>query len=85
MNRVFRYISGAVVCHGDRMRTTGYLGRVKEVFQPASDTAASCCCPEGGGLILSNWEGIEIPCIWTPPGGKLWEDLEFLGRKQRRT
>jgi hypothetical protein len=71
MNRVFRYISGEVVCHGDRMRATGYLGRVTEVFQPASDTAAICRCPEGGMLILSDWEGIEIPSIWTPPDGKL--------------
>jgi hypothetical protein len=67
------------------MRTTGYLGRVKEVFQLAPDTAASCYCPEGGVLILSDWEGIEIPSIWTPPDRKLWEDLEFLGRKQLRT
>ena len=71
MNRVFRYISGEVVCHGDRMRATGYLGRVTEVFQPASDTAAICRCPEGGMLILSDWKGIEIPSIWTPPDGKL--------------
>ena len=85
MDRVFHYITGEVVRYGDRVRAAGHLGRVAEVFQPASHTAVTCRCPEGGVLNLSDWKGVEIASIWTPPDGKSWQDLEFLGREQRRT
>ena len=79
MSRVFHYFSGEVVQTGDRVRDAGRLGRVAEVFQPGSDTAVSCNCPEGGVLTFSDWDGVESPRIWMPQDGD-WEDLEFLGR-----
>jgi hypothetical protein len=35
------------------VRAAGHLGPVVEVFPPASHTAVSCRCPEGGVNILS--------------------------------
>jgi hypothetical protein len=53
MDRVLHYITGEVVRCGDRVRAAGHLGHVAEVFPPASHTAVSCRCPEGGVHILS--------------------------------
>jgi hypothetical protein len=81
MSRVFHYFSGEIVQPGDRVRISGRLGFVQEVMQPGSDNSLGHDFPDGGVLTITSWEGVQSPMVWHPPDGELWEDLEFIGRK----
>jgi hypothetical protein len=82
MSKIFHYFSGEIIQPGDRVRVAGRLGRVEEIFQPGSDNSLAHDFPDGGVLTIASWDGIESPMVWRPPDGELWEDLEFIGRKE---
>lgn len=72
----FHYFSGEVVMVGDRVRESGRVGRVLHIFQPGPESAEHYHCPDGA-VSTSNRH------LWEPPDGEFWEDLEFLGRRER--
>jgi hypothetical protein len=82
MSKIFHYVSGEIIQPGDRARVAGRLGRVEEIFQPGSDNSLAHDFPDGGVLTIASWDGIDNPIVWQPPDGELWEDLEFIGRKE---
>ena len=81
MSKTFHYFSGEVVQPGDQVRVSGRLGYVAEVFQPGSDNSLAHNFPDGGVVTMASWDGVESPMVWEPPDGGLWEDLEFIRRK----
>jgi hypothetical protein len=78
---VFHYFSGEAVELGDNVSDAGHLGSVTDIFQPGTQESIDFSCPEGGVMVVSDWDGQKSAALWTPPDGDFWEDLDFLGRK----
>jgi hypothetical protein len=88
----FRYHSGEAVNEGDSVRTaygdkTSIIyryGCVEKVISPDSDDSTNWNCPQGGVLVVEDWDGTSNRVLWTPPDGIYWEDLEFIHRRRER-
>ena len=84
MSRVFHYFSGEVIELGDRVLDAGHVGYVEAIIQPGSSAGEDHGCPDGGVLVIADWDGVSSANLWTPPDGEYWEDLELLGRQDDR-
>jgi len=79
--RDYHYFDGNVVRVGDHVRTAGgRVGTVEQIIQPGSVESQHYSCPEGGVLILADWDGTKSPLMMEPPDGEYWEDIEFIER-----
>ena len=80
MVSAFRYWSRHAVRVGDRIRYCGCDGVVAEIIAPGSELARDCGCPEGAVAIRVYQQGRTGAVRLRPPGGKYWEDLDFVAR-----
>jgi hypothetical protein len=78
----FRYLSGESVHVGDRVASVGgRQGEVTELLISGTDTAREFLCPDGGVLIMEDWNGIRSPRVIAIPGNNDWDDILLLGRE----
>jgi hypothetical protein len=78
---VYHYRSGEEIRVGDRVYTQNEKwGVVEQVIYPNSRASADYDCPEGGVLIIEDWDGEENPILFRGPEEDLSECLDFIGR-----
>jgi len=81
MPRQFRYRAGEIVRVGDRVRSVGgRAGGVKEILLPGTEVAKQFSCPDGGVMIMEDWEGVSSPRIFAVPGDYDWDDVALVER-----
>lgn len=81
MNTDFHYVNGEVVRVGDRVKSVGNrCGVVKELLPQGSEVARQFMCPDGGVMVIEDWNGISSPRIMAVPGDRDWEDIVLIAR-----
>jgi hypothetical protein len=75
----FHYDTGEIVVEGDEVAYSGNAGVVDKILAAGSPDAAGYSCADTGGILLSICWG---RMLMTPPDGDLWEDLDFVRRRQ---
>ncbi len=76
------YDSGEEVTKGDHILWSFKEGIVEFVIEPDTPDAENYNAPEGGAMLLINWEGGQSSCVLEEPeaGKKLSVDVAFVRR-----
>jgi len=53
---------------------------VKEILLPGTEVAKQFSCPDGGVMIMEDWEGVSSPRIFAVPGDYDWDDVARVER-----